>query len=265
MDCAHVDSTLHENDCRQVAPRDDTLSIDITFVDDQTIGHVNGPVAPQVPCPTGMTAIPTAATPAAVAAAPQGVCTITPKTEAGIKTYRHNPYAHVTRDYFDPNRIIRTPFFVVRDDVQLLWQLLNNPCFIPDAPIDLDTWRRLCRLAEFFKLPVPVIRLFLGQLPTRNLTVIRQGLEDVLSPLKINVFVIDVLKEGSRGNCAKIVVRASLAPIVAELLNHRFQLVETHQLHPDGTWQCCGVHGELLQFADPAARCVTCEPERSAL
>ena len=80
---------------------------------------------------------------------------------------------------------------------------------------------------DLFGLPHPVKRLFLGQLPTRGLTIIHRALKEVLDQFGISVLLVDMLKEGRRGNCAKIVVLAGHAQDVQRLLDQRFRIQQS--------------------------------------
>ena len=126
--------------------------------------------------------------------------------------------------------------------------------------LTLDECKKVNKVAKFFKTagePV-LVRLFIGQLPTRNLTAITAILKRVLLPQGIQVLLVDVLKESRKGNCAKIVVRKVDAQDVINLVNHRLKFAVNLQ-NPQEVVGC------QLPSADPFAGCLTCEPEKSSL
>ena len=165
----------------------------------------------------------------------------------GSQSRRNNPYQHYAADYFNPYRIVPCPFFSHKGATELLRRLSLGR--IPDEPVDLAMYHQVCRLADPFGLPHPVKRLFLGQLPTRGLTIIHRALKEVLDQFGISVLLVDMLKEGRKGNCAKIVVLAGHAQDVQLLLHQRFTIQQSH--------------GVL--FSAPRDGYVTCEPERTSL
>jgi len=179
---------------------------------------------------------------------------------------RHNPYQQFAKEPLS-GTVVPVPCFVSQDDVKECCALLTNPWHVPHDGVPnvpegssdlytLDKVKQLCHVARTMKYPPPFVRLFLGQLHTRNIGRIRDALNHVLYPrfgCEV-VYVVDVLKEGRKGNCAKIVVHPTHAGAIVKLLNHRLTIVD--QVY----------NYDLLDFGvGPGYNCITCEFERTQL